>query len=74
MAVAALTFVANAQAVLPYDGGKGTRSAGPVATTGGGFDWGMAALGIGVGLGAILLTLALVLVARNRRRPQPLHS
>jgi hypothetical protein len=71
LSVLAIALVASsgAQARL-YAGDQGvagTRSA-PVATTGNGFNWGDAAIGLGVGLGLALSAAGLVQLGRNRRR------
>lgn len=68
VAVAALGFATSAQAVL-YGGEDGIVGAKPlVVTTGGGFDWADAAVGIGIGLGIALGGIAAVQLTRNRRR------
>ncbi len=68
VAVAALGFATSAQAVL-YGGEDGIVGAKPlVVTTGGGFDWADATVGIGIGLGIALGGIAAVQLTRNRRR------
>jgi len=69
VAVAALGFATGAQAAL-YGGDDGIAGAKSqaVVTTGGGFDWADAAVGIGIGLGIALGGVAAVQLTRNRRR------
>jgi len=68
VAVAALAFAPGAQAVL-YAGDDGIVGAKPlVVTTGGGFDWADAAVGVGIGIGIALGCAGVVQLARNRRR------
>jgi hypothetical protein len=69
VSVLALVMASGAQALRPADdvGLVSTKSA-PVATTGNGFNWGDAAIGVGVGLGIALSGAGLVQLGRNRRR------
>ena len=73
--LAALAMVSSAEAVVyAGDGGAaGTATSQPVGTTGGGFDWADAAVGLGVGLGIALCALMAVRLTRNRRRLAILH-
>ena len=78
VAVSALALASGAQAALyggedqgrasgGYDGLVNTKSA-PVASTGTGFDWGYAMVGVGAGLVITISGVGLVQLGRNRRR------